>query len=320
MVVGSPKYLWGGSRGGAAFVFHGSPAGLSAGPVWSYGFSDRGVRFGSAVSGAGDVNDDGYDDIIVGAYRYKNDLTEEGAVFLFLGSPDGLSPQPDWVFESDIVGAQFGYSVDAAGDVNRDGYDDIIVGARWYTFGETNEGAAYLFYGTSDGLESFPRWLYASEQSNASLGTAVAGVGDVNQDGYPDVLVGAPNYDNGQTDEGAAFLFMGSEFGMSPTPDWSYEGDRTGAWIGAAVAGGGDLNHDGYPDLLVGAPRYSFGTESDGGGAAFAFFGSGDTPSLTPDWTAISSQAGAQFGGTIGNAGDSEPGWVCRRNRWRTPL
>jgi hypothetical protein len=103
----------------------------------------------------------------------------------------------------------------------------------------------------------------------------------VNGDGYSDVLVGAPYYDNGQTDEGRAYLYLGSAAGLSPSAAWSAESDQSFADLGYAVASAGDVNGDGYSDLLVGVPYYDFGP-SDGGRALLYYGGGGRGLALRP--------------------------------------
>ncbi|MCB0728581.1 MAG: FG-GAP repeat protein, partial [Ignavibacteriae bacterium] len=112
---------------------------------------------------------------------------------------DPLSTSPSWTAESNQAGAEFGFSVATAGDVNGDGYSDVIVGAPKYDNGETDEGRAFVFHGSATGLSSTANWTAESDQENAQLGYCVATAGDVNGDGYSDVLTGAPLYDNGQT-------------------------------------------------------------------------------------------------------------------------
>ena len=109
-----------------------------------------------------------------------------------------------WTFQPDQDGALVGSAV-AAGDVNGDGFSDVVVGASSYDGGQADEGRAYVFYGSAAGPAAAPSWIEECDQASAGFGSAVA-VGDVNGDGYADVAVGAPFFDNGQTDEGRVFV------------------------------------------------------------------------------------------------------------------
>src|SRR5262245_10237003 len=160
--------------------------------------------FGVSVATAGDVNGDGYADVIVGASAYQNGQTGEGRAFVYQGSAAGLATEPAWTAEGEQQGANFGISVGTAGDVNGDGYDDVIVGANFYDNGQTDEGRAYVYLGSASGLAATPSWIAESDQADASFGTSAHTAGDVNGDGYDDVIVGAAAYDNGQLDEGRA--------------------------------------------------------------------------------------------------------------------
>ncbi|HVN40312.1 MAG TPA: integrin alpha, partial [Myxococcota bacterium] len=181
------------------------------------------ARLGQSVAGAGDVNGDGYADVIVGAPFYDNGQTDEGAAFVFLGSGSGIATgnpaTAAALIESNQSSAFLGYSVAGAGDVNGDGYADVIVGALAYDNGQTDEGAAFVFLGSASGIANgnpaTAAAVLESNQASAQLGTSVAGAGDVNGDGYADVIVGVPLYDNGETDEGAAFVFLGSASGIA---------------------------------------------------------------------------------------------------------
>jgi hypothetical protein len=158
--------------------------------------------------------------VIVGDRFYDAGQALEGAAFVFLGSASGIaSGNPASAaaqLESDQVFANFGVSVAGAGDVNDDGYADVIVGARFYDAGQANEGAAFVFLGSASGIASGNPATAAAQlevdQTNANLGYSVAGAGDVNGDGYADVIVGSRFYDAGQTNEGTAFVFL-------PEPD-----------------------------------------------------------------------------------------------------
>jgi hypothetical protein len=221
------------------------------------------ASFGDAVGTAGDVNGDGFDDVIVGASLYDNGQITEGRAFVYHGSASGLSRTPAWTAESDQQAAKFGYSVSTAGDVNGDGFDDVIVGAYDYSNGEGLEGRAYVFNGSPSGLSTTPTWMDEGDQPLAGYGISVDTAGDVNGDGYDDVIVGAYAYDDGQVDEGRAFVYLGSPFGRSTTASWTAETNQSNAWV-LSVGGAGDVNGDGYADVIVGSPNFDHGQQYQG--------------------------------------------------------
>ncbi len=190
-----------------------------------------------------------------------------------MGSPTGLVP--DSAVQSNQQFARFGIAVGTAGDVNGDGYSDVIVGADFYDNGQQDEGGAFVYHGSGSGLATSSAWNVESNLGDAQLGK-VAGAGDVNGDGYSDVIVGAHLYDNGEDDEGRAFVYHGSSTGLSTTPAWMTEGNVASAQFGYAVANAGDVNGDGFSDVIVGArmfPDENFlGVPGDG--KAFVYHGS----------------------------------------------
>ena len=328
LIVGNPNYNAGGGNGGTAWLFLGTASGIADGtPVTGAAAqlvsngNQAGANFGTRVAGAGDVNGDGYADVIVGAPLYDNGQTDEGAAFVYLGSSFGiLAPggqvDANTFLQSNQAGAQLGYSVASAGDVNGDGYPDVIVGAPFYDNGQTDEGAAFVFLGGASGTAaigdpSTAATQLESNQAIANFGKSVASAGDVNGDGYADVIVGAPLYDNGQTDEGAAFIFRGSASGIASsnpaTPGVTQlESNQANAQLGTSVASAGDVNGDGYPDVIVGAPLYDNGQTDEG--AAWVFLGSASGITSGNPGTASaqleSNQASASFGQSVASAGD----------------
>lgn len=240
-------------------------------PDWLADGNQASGEFGLSVSAAGDVNGDGYDDLIVGAAYYDNGQTDEGRVSVYYGSAFGLSATPDWTAESDQSTAYFGSSVSAAGDVNGDGFDDVIIGAPYYENGQPDEGRAYVYHGSASGLSATPNWTAVSDLAFALFGWSVSGAGDANGDGYGDVIVGAVAYDFTTTREGAAFVVFGSATGLSRGPDINLAGNQRWASFGQAVGPAGEVNGDGLADFVVGAPFYDYGQSNEG--AAFVWYG-----------------------------------------------
>ncbi len=249
------------------YAYYGSKEGLSATPIWRATGMQAEEDFGSAIATAGDVNGDGYSEVIIGADRYDNDQIDEGRAVVYYGSASGLSTTPNWNVESDQSMANFGSAVNTAGDVNRDGYADVLIGANQYNGSgrnELSEGQAYLYFGSPDGLSKSTAWTLEGKQLGARLGHAVATGGDVNGDGYSDILIGAPSYKSGKAGEGRIFLYYGSPNGFSRTPDWTVDGQQANAALGHAVSTAGDVNGDGYADILFSALWFDNGQLNEG--------------------------------------------------------
>jgi len=322
VIVGAWRYDAGETDEGAAFIFHGSAAGIAdATPATAHTRLEgdqAGAEMGEYVAGAGDVNGDGFADVIVGAWHYDAGETDEGAAFVFHGSAAGIvngTPATAHTrLAGDQAGAQMGISVDGAGDVNGDGYADVIVGAHTLDAGESDEGAAFVFHGSAAGIaDGSPATAQArleSDQADAWMGVNVGGAGDVNGDGYADVIVGARRYDAGESDEGAAFIFHGSAAGIADgtpaTAQTRLVGDQADAWMGYSVDGAGDFNGDGYGDVIVGAGLYDAGEKKEG--AAFLFLGSAsgiaDASPSSAHAMFESDQAVAWMGSAVSGAGD----------------
>src|SRR5262245_1595810 len=139
-------------------------------PVWTADGNQVSAGFGSSVAAAGDVNGDGYADILVGAYSWSGGLWDEGSAAVFHGSPSGPSNTPDWWAEGDDDYANFGSSVAGAGDVNGDRFDDVIVGAQQGRF-------ARVYLGSEAGLASSPAWTVRSRWEY-EFGWSVSSAGD----------------------------------------------------------------------------------------------------------------------------------------------
>jgi hypothetical protein len=274
VIVGA--YLGGQNQEGKAYVYHGSRLGLFYGAAWTAEGNQGGANFGFSVGMAGDVNGDGFGDVVVGANRFSNGEPFEGRAFVYYGSASGLSTQPDWTYENNDEEACLGCSVGTAGDVDNDGYDDVIIGAAYkqcINYPASLVGKAYVFHGSASGLPSTATWIKEMTQTGALFGRNVSTAGDVNSDGYDDVIVGAPYFDNEQTDEGAAYLFLGSEVGLSEDHVWMTESDQVDARLGK-VGTAGDVNGDGVSDVIIGAYKYDNGEVDEG--AAFLYLGLAD--------------------------------------------
>ncbi len=259
---------------------------------------------GASVATAGDLNGDGYSEVIVAAPAKAGSL---GAVRLYAGGPEPTQENSSWHKASNLEGTpQFGYSVSSAGDVNGDGYSDIIVGAPYYDSGQTDEGAVFMYAGGESGLQaSGYYWKKEGDLAGAHFGFSAAGAGDVDGDGYDDVIVGAPNYASGQVDEGGAWVYRGSAAGMISTPYWHKLSDQVGALFGFSVAGAGDTNGDGFAEVIIGAPMMENDIDDADEGMLFVYRGSASGMGTTPYFSKDADKAGTHFGYSVASAGDT---------------
>ena len=260
---------------------------------------------GWSVACAGDVNGDGYSDVLVGAPKNSTQAADSGAVHLVLGpivgNIDLFHDSEATIFGedgSDLAGG----SVAGIGDINQDGYDDIMVGST-YNKGNVGNGAgaSYIILGPVSGYLNlqYADVKIAGTEVNG-YARNISGVGDVDGDGNVDVLVGAHGADAGGTDRGRAYLFHGplsGTIGLNAA-DSIISGNSNGDGLGLAVAGAGDVNSDGYMDILIGAPNADNGGSDSG--ASYLFYGPVSPGSLA------ASAADAVFSGEA--AGDNS-GW-----------
>ncbi|NQZ10759.1 MAG: FG-GAP repeat protein [Algicola sp.] len=300
VIVGAPFYDNGPNDEGAAFVYHGSASGISTVIVSQLESDQGGSRFGDSVNGAGDVNNDGYADVIVGASLYI-DGPGQGAAFIYHGSNTGISTTATSQLQNDQANVEFGIRVAGVGDVNGDNYDDVIVGLPYYDGVGDNSGIASIYYGSAAGVDTTVDHQWHGEQAGDQLGFSVAGAGDVNGDNYVDVVVGALAY--GSSAEGAAFVYHGSDSGLSATATSTLAGTQAAAQFGYSVAGAGDINADGYDDVVVGA-RHHNGANGAKTGAAFVYHGSSSGLSSTATSYWEGKNLGDEFGGSVAGVGD----------------
>ncbi len=246
---------------------------------------NSGIQFGHSVSTAGDVNGDGYSDIISGANVYA---TYTGRVYIFFGG-SSMDNIPDSYITGEAPGNQFGYSVSNAGDVNGDGFSDVIAGAWGYG---TNTGRAYLYDYFMKG-QIIPEVSMSGESSNNYFGE-VSDAGDVNGDGYSDVIVGAWGY---SSNTGRAYIFYGGVI-MDNVADVTMTGETAANFFGTSVSSAGDVNGDGYSDVIVGANGYSTFT-----GRAYIYFG-GASMNNAVDVIMTGGATNNGFGISVSDAGD----------------
>jgi hypothetical protein len=245
---------------GRAFVYYGSATGLSSAADWTAQADQTNALFGYSVGTAGDVNGDGFDDVIVGAWGFD----PGGQAYAFYGSATGLSATPNWTGDGGQGGAEFGYSVGTAGDVNGDGYDDVIVGAIGFDNDQSNEGRAFVYHGSAAGLSTTANWTAEVNKTNAYFGQSVGTAGDVNGDGYDDVIVGDANYKSGHSEKGRAYVYHGSAAGLSTKPNWIGYGAQVDAEFGWSVGTAGDVNGDGHDEIVLGVPYFDHGEGDEG--------------------------------------------------------
>ena len=264
------------------------------------------ANLGFWIAGNGDLNGDGYSDVVVGAPDRTNTVTRQGAILIFYGGPEGLPLEPDKVIYGETVNASMGKCISIEGDVNGDGYDDLLVGSHQYSNPQNFEGKAYLFYGSAEGVSDEWGWSFEADRAQAKLGEALTMAGDLNGDGYDDVCIGAHGWDNVEemgsagNKAGKFWVFHGSADGLSEVPAMECVADITDANLGISIDKAGDVNGDGYDDLHVGGYIFLIGD-----GMICTFHGGPGGADNTPDFMAIGGAEDTSFYAVnLSNAGD----------------
>ncbi len=340
LIVGAIGANPSGSDSGSSYLVFGKSGGFDATLNFSTldgtnGFRLDGVSAGDwsgwSVSSAGDVNGDGFDDLIIGAIGANRNGFGFGSSYVVFGKPGGLAAVLNLStldgtsgFRLDGVAAfdRSGRSVSSAGDVNGDGFDDLIVGAAEADPNGNSSGSSYVVFGKSSGfsatlnlstLDGTNGFRLDGVAANDSSGSSVSSAGDVNGDGFDDLIIGAWRAYRNYGSSGSSYVVFGKSGGFAATLNLStldgtngfrLDGVAAGDYSGVSVSSAGDVNGDGFDDLIVGAGeadpngRYS--------GSSYVVFGKSGGFAATRNLSTLDGTTGFRLDGV--SAGDFS-GW-----------
>ena len=255
--------------------------------------------FGRSVADAGKLNDDDWDDVIIGSCSSES----EGRVYIYMGY-DGISS--GLIFDQILTEPDedpspwFGYSVSGAGDVNGDGYDDIVIGCP-DTIDSVypGENYVYVYYGSEEGIhdDDYTKITKNAGQGDGYIGYSVSDAGDIDDDGYADIITGAP----WGTPYGKAYVYKGIEDDeIETTPSHTLIGNSNK--FGCSVSSAGNLNWDDCDDIIIGASDAMRDPFSETG-AIYIYFGTTQS-SMIAGTVRYGENDGDEFGTSVSNAGD----------------
>lgn len=281
-----------------AIAFLGDTEGMRAAPVFLP--APAGVaaqEFGWSAAGLGDLDKDGFADVVVSDPRALVTPTPSGPTFesgnLYVAV--GGSRGPGTNFSSRAVG-QPG-ALGGVGDVNGDGLDDYAIG---YPAADGSSGSVVVVLGARSAFGNLNALTLAAPVPGARFGASVAGAGDVNGDGFGDLIVGAPQLNDPALGVGGAFVYYGATGSPDASKAFPLVGAEANGFFGTSVASAGDFNGDGFDDVVVGAPG------APGGGAVFVYFGGPDGLKADRVLAIRSPKVGAFFGASVASAGDTD--------------